>query len=61
MQLGEQHILRHGLMKEPEVSGTISKKICEMVDGSSLSWSLDSKTLVRLQITFGGLKYLFSI
>lgn len=60
MQL-EEHILRHGPMKEPEVSGTMSKKICEMVDNSGLSWSLESKTLVRLQITLGGLKCLFSI
>lgn len=39
-------------MKEPEVSGSISKKICEMVDSSGSSWSLESKTLVRLQITW---------
>lgn len=32
-----------------------------MVDNSGSNWSLESKTLVRLQITLGGLKCLFSI
>lgn len=47
VQLEEQHILRHGPRKEPDVSGIIRKKICEMVDNSSSSWSLESKTLKK--------------